>query len=478
MKGLLKSFTMGFKHEFTTANKGKLDQVYSMKSQVLGEGKHARVVRAIEKVTKAERAIKIIDRTKDGEKRFESEVNIHQSLDHPNIAKLYEYFKDASKYYLVMELCTGGTLFDRTIEESEKHEDDGIAFDDDEAANLMQQILSAISYIHNKRLVHRDIKPENFLIQNTMINKTTSAAKLEAVIKMIDFGEAVSFDGGNPMTEHVGEPSYVAPQVVHGQYNHKCDIWSCGVICYYMLCGYPPFYGGSDDEILKMVKQGKFDFPSPEWDEKSSAAKDFISSALTLDENSRPEAEILLKHSWFAGWALKPNAVVPKDLGGRLSKFAHSTKFKKVALTVIANSLKDEELAGLRRLFRALDENHDGILSASEIKAGMEKYKASIPGDLDEIIAAMDTDKSGNIDYTEFLAAALHQAHYHDEDNLRAAFQKFDLNGDGKISKAELAALIKEDEGEIDEAMFQGVDLDGDGEIDFEEFRQGVIISI
>ena len=127
---------------------------------------------------------KAIDRTKiaDGE-RFQTEVDIQSALDHPNIVKLYEVFLDAKKVYLVMELCTGGELFDRILEEAEKHEgsDAARAFDERGAATYMQQILGAMSYLHNNNFVHRDIKPENFLLRNRDV---------DAQIKVIDFGLA------------------------------------------------------------------------------------------------------------------------------------------------------------------------------------------------------------------------------------------------------------------------------------------------
>lgn len=457
---LKKAPTQGFKHEFTTENKGMIDECYDIEKKSLGEGSYGTVTKGVDKHTKAVRAIKIIDRTKiPNETRFTSEVKIQQSLDHPNIVKLYEFFKDARKYYLVMELCTGGELFDRIIAETEKHED-GTAFTEKDAAGYMSKILGGISYMHGKNLAHRDIKPENFLMQNET---------REAEIKIIDFGLAAEFTDDKKLKTKAGTPFYVSPQVLQGRYNHKCDIWSCGVICYILLCGYPPFYGDTDDQILKAVKRGRVDFPSPEWDAISQLAKDFINKMLTMDEDKRPDATALLEDSWLKESVVKESKMV-KDLGCRLRNFTQNSKFKKMALTVIANNLKDEELEELRKTFSALDENNNGMLSAAEIKAGMEKHKAQIPGDLDDIIAALDTDKSGNIDYTEFMAATLNQAQYQKKDILWAAFRKFDLNGDGKISKAELATLIKEDKDKIDKAIFQGADLDGDGEVDFEEF--------
>jgi calcium-dependent protein kinase len=274
------------------------------------------------------------------------------------------------------------------------------------------------------------------------------------------------------MKTKAGTPFYVAPQVLKGSYTHKCDVWSCGVIVYILLCGYPPFYGDTDDQILRAVKAGRYDLPSPDWDHVSKQCKDLIARMLTFQEDKRPGAEEAMEDPWFSASitsADKPGTVVP-DLSNRLKSFTTNAKLKKVALTVIAQNLKDSELEQLRETFATLDENNNGMLSPAEIKAGMMKHQANIPGDLDEILGALDTDRSGNIDYTEFMAATLAQSQYLKKDVLWAAFRKFDLDGDGSISRAEVATLLKEDEGDLDKSIFATADLDGDGQINFQEF--------
>merc|ERR1719291_1124996 len=140
----------------------------------------------------------------------------------------------------------------------------------------MRQIMRAIHYLHKNNFVHRDIKPENFLLQHD---------GGDAEIKVIDFGLAKTYEVGSDdrMRTKAGTPYYVAPQVLAGSYDEKCDIWSCGVIAYILLCGYPPFYGDQDKDILKMVKKGEFEFPSPDWDDRSPESKDLITKMLTMD---------------------------------------------------------------------------------------------------------------------------------------------------------------------------------------------------
>jgi len=456
--------TVRFNHVFTRENPGKIDDFYTMdRKKQLGEGSYGQVTHGVNKATGASRAVKSIDLSKiPNSQRFEDEVNIQCSLDHPHIVKLYETFKDAKRIYLVMELCTGGELFDRIVDLAESHAD-GHAFDENGAATYMGQILGAMQYLHTNEFVHRDIKPENFLLANK---------NLDAPIKVIDFGLARKFKSGDPlMKTKAGTPYYVAPQVLGGAYTEKCDVWSCGVIAYILLCGYPPFYGDLDEDILRRVKAGKFNFPSPDWDTISTAAKEFIKISLTFEEAKRPSAADLLAHEWLTKKISQPSGgYVGKDLGAKLKVFRGVSKLKKAALTLIAQQLKDDDIEELKKTFTLLDANKDGTLSAKEIADGMAKHKVQIPADLDEVIRQLDTDGSGNIDYTEFVAATITQKQYSKKEVLWAAFRTFDLDGDGSITKSELSQVLKNASETLVESMVVEHDTDGDGTISFEEF--------
>eukprot|EP00933_Yihiella_yeosuensis_P000239 TRINITY_DN10037_c4_g1_i1.p1 TRINITY_DN10037_c4_g1~~TRINITY_DN10037_c4_g1_i1.p1 ORF type:complete len:486 (+),score=108.29 TRINITY_DN10037_c4_g1_i1:89-1546(+) len=460
--------THHFQHSFIQQNDKKIDTVYQIERRQLGEGSYGQVCRGKHKDTGSIRAIKSIDKSKISDRaRFQTEVDIQSSLDHPNIVKLYEIFVDTKRYYLVMELCTGGELFDRIVAEAENKGGEG-AFDEKGAATYMQQILGAMTYLHAKNFVHRDIKPENFLLQSPAA---------DAEIKVIDFGLAKEFEVGSDqvMATRAGTPYYVAPQVLAAKYDEKCDIWSCGVIAYILLCGYPPFYGDSDNEILKMVKKGDYKFISPDWDgisDGAGSAKDLIRQMLTLDPTKRPSAAELLSHPWITSRAAAAKGKISKDLGSKLRRFNGQSRMKKVALTLIAQQLKDEDLEELRNCFISLDSNKDGTLTLKEVQDGMLKSKLELPADMVDIMKSLDTDSSGCIDYTEFIAATLTTKQYLRKEVMWAAFRTFDKDGDGQITKAELAATLKE-QGDTTfvENMINEVDLDGDGVISFEEFE-------
>ena len=127
-----------------------------------------------------------------------------------------------------------------------------------------------------------DLKPENLLFFSKHI---------DSKIKVIDFGTSRKFDSATRMTKRLGTPYYIAPEVLLLNYNEKCDVWSCGVILYILLCGYPPFSGRSEDDILAKVKSGKFRFDSDDWDHISADAKELIGKMLTLNPAKRLTAE-------------------------------------------------------------------------------------------------------------------------------------------------------------------------------------------
>ena len=154
----------------------------------------------------------------------------------------------------------------------------------------MKQILSCINYCHKNKIVHRDLKPENILLEQ---NKEFDQ------IKIIDFGTSLVYDPNKQLDEKLGTPYYIAPEVLNKNYGEKCDIWSCGVICYILLSGQPPFNGQSDQEIMKKVRAGAFTFDDKAWNNISDRCKDFITQLLTYKQEERPSAEFALQHPWI-----------------------------------------------------------------------------------------------------------------------------------------------------------------------------------
>jgi len=256
------------------------------------------------------------------------------------------------------------------------------------------------------------------------------------------------------------------------------DLWSAGVILYVLLCGYPPFFGNNDAEVLAKVKSGKYAFHKKAWDSKSQDSKDLITGLLAKNAEERFTAGRALHDVWIERCAPKAKDFEPQsDLVDNLRQFMNTNKLKKAAIHIIASQLGEKQIKGLRDLFIELDTNGDGLLSRQELKEGLEKVVVKeVPQDLNELISSIDCDGSGAIDYTEFLAAAIDKRLCLEKDVCWSAFRVLDKDGKGTVSKAELKSIFNdEDLQEVAEEgsfvrVMEEVDRDKDGKIDFDEF--------
>merc|ERR1739844_320867 len=254
---------------------------------VLGTGAFSQVRLAESKDRPGDlHAIKVIDKKalKGKEDSLENEIKVLRRLDHPKVVKLLEAYESKSYVYLVMELVTGGELFDRIVEKGSYTEKD--------AADLIKQVLSAVAYMHSSGVVHRDLKPENLLYHSP---------DEDSKIMISDFGLSKMEDSGI-MATACGTPGYVAPEVLAQKpYGKEVDVWSIGVISYILLCGYPPFYDENDANLFAQILKGEFEFDSPYWDDISQEAKEFIRSLMCVDVDKRLSCEDAIAHSWISG---------------------------------------------------------------------------------------------------------------------------------------------------------------------------------
>jgi len=446
----------------------KITDFYDVEKKKLGTGAFGSVSKCVNRATKLVRAMKTC--LKPLVKNVEAiwkEVAVMKRLDHPNIIKLYDTFEDARSVYLIMELCSGGELFDRISEQGR--------FEEKDAAVVMQHIFRGVHYMHSRRITHRDLKPENFLL--------TSGGKAEAVskssLKIIDFGLAHDFpEEGTMLRTKAGSAYYVSPQVLNASYDHMADMWSLGVINYILLCGRAPFEADTDPEIFSKVKTGEYTFDPENWNHISKDAKDLIDCLLTFDPTQRMTADTALRSAWISDLAPRAQLGRSGSMIDNLKSFQSANHFKKAALQVVATEMNDNQIKALRDTFLALDTNGDGLLSAQELREGMAKIGVNeLPADVARLLETVDANNSGSIDYTEFLSASMDKKMYIQEDVCWAVFRSFDKDGNGKISKEEIAEVLKDRDvrgvapADISLIMSQ-IDSDGDGELDFQEFMK------
>ena len=221
-----------------------LSKKYDVEKPVLGSGNFAQVKKCKRKQDGAEFAVKIIDKAKvEDMGDIEREVDIMGQISHDNVISLVEVFDEPKKMNLVMELVTGGELFDKIVSKG--------SFNEKEAATTMATLCGALKYLHAKDIVHRDLKPENILL---------SDKSEKAVIKVADFGLARMVKNKDMMKTACGTPGYVAPEVLQnkGYSSGAVDLWSAGVILYILLCGFPPFYEEELPALFDQILKGRY----------------------------------------------------------------------------------------------------------------------------------------------------------------------------------------------------------------------------
>ncbi|XVE93183.1 hypothetical protein REPUB_Repub01dG0168300 [Reevesia pubescens] len=237
------SCSVGLKRKFgcieaatQLGRKKKIEQDYDLDATI-GCGKFGYVVLCRSKVNGEEFACKTL---RKGEELVHQEVEIMQHLSgHPGIVTLKALNEDLKSFFLVMELCSWGRLLDQMAKERQ--------YSEYFAANILMELVLVIKYCHDMSVVHRDIKPENVLTASGQI-------------KLADFGLAVRMSNGQSLTGVVGNPAYVAPEVLMGNYSEKVDIWSAGVLLHTLLVSLLPFQGDTLDSVFEAIKNADLDF--------------------------------------------------------------------------------------------------------------------------------------------------------------------------------------------------------------------------
>lgn len=424
---------------------------------VLGSGISGLVRLVTHKKTGHKYAVKCLDLglvdTEEGLSQLREEIFIMCQLDHPNIVRLEEVYESHTEIYLVQELCLGGELFDRLDEQPDYH------YTEAECARLIKQMLCAVRYLHSKGIIHRDLKLENFLFSST--------AK-DSELKMIDFGLSKHFRYGEVQHEAVGTPYTVAPEVIRGSYDERCDIWAIGVISFLLLSGEPPFGGCGGPEPLMTVRsnilRGDFAFePADIWGLVSQKAKDFISALLVIDPKARPTAREAQKHGWLREWATRNRTeddnVLNPNVVKALVNFKEFSDMRKLLCEVLSFTLLPEQIKDLRKEFEKMDTDGSGEISLSALKqvlvtnASEGSLGALTEEEVEDIFNAMRVKKTETrIHWHEFIAAGLSQCQV-DDRNLRLAFDRLDSDHKGFVTIDDIMNLVGNDSHVSEEGM-------------------------
>ena len=455
--------------------------------EFIKQGKYGSIFKVQHKKNKNIRIMKIVNLTGDNEDTITREdlmnqIELLKNLSHPNTIQLYEYFSYNHKIYMLYEYCPGGDLFEYITKTNYLNES--------QCKEIIQQVLSALKYCHSKHVIHYDLCPEHLVILGTS----------SFWIKIIDFGafnllgskKTILTSGFKMMTN----PYFCPPENIPTE---KADIWSTGVLMYFILSGVLPFNGKTIDEIRKNIVSNEaiVDTKAEPWCNVSETAITFMNKLLTKNLEQRPTASDALEDEWFAHMRENnANRICSseafKKVVFNIKSYSNDNKIKEGLVYFIMHHLvKNDALDVIRRCFECFDSNNDGMISKDELIAGLVKLSTETQAKIDAEIIFQNLNLRGNcIKYDDFIKASIDKDELITDKNLKYIFELMDKDKSGKISKVELKdffltnnqnchfsnnSSLKEQKTKEDDIFSQFIgemDSNGDGMLNFGEFKK------
>jgi len=464
------------------SNHPRVEQVYDL-GRVLGKGSFSTVYLGVQKITGEEVALKVIPaknyrHNERAKQLLRTEVAVMsriRKLHHPNLMNFKHTFEDAEKIVMVLEILSGGELFDRIVKKGHYSERD--------ASLLTGVIVRALGALHSVGILHRDLKPENCIY---------STASEDSPLKITDFGLAalVSSPTDKLVDRHlVGTPGYICPAVLTSyEYSAASDIWAAGVILFILLSGSPPFYGRTHKEIFEKIKTAHWGFHGRNWSQVSEGAKDLVKRMLRQKPADRLTVEEVLDHPWIR----EHEQVSEEDLPGTLESlklFSARQKFRAAVMVCVGSArmqrvklaaaaaaaggkeakegreerkqeeeflrglFSEEELEMLKVEFgRVAAENAmtspstlEGNVGGKVLNFGQFREIMTRLGldhlPLERIFKVFDSNGTGDVDYREFLVG-VSKFRLRGTAALKFCFEVFDEDNSGAISREEMTKVL------------------------------------
>lgn len=443
--------------DYINHNTGNIFNYYNLIKHI-GLGRCGAVFHATDIKTSLPRAIKEFRKSKmnnDQTNSFESEVKIIKLMDHPNIMKIYEVIESPYAYYLVCELLEGKNLMEVIL--------NNIHYTKSDTSRFMEDILYAVSYLHQEGIMHNDIRPDNLVFEGSGIS---------GKLKLIDFGLACE---GNNKSGKYGQIHFRAPETFKTVNDNKdflisakSDIWSIGVIFYILLNKKPLVTGSKVKEIKNFLK--KFQPDSLEELDIDKDELQLLKALLQKDENVRISAQEALSFDYFKA-NRKTNKEEIRDTIERMKGFKSTSVLNTKMMSMVAvHLLTGDEEKSRSQVFRALDNKFDGVIDRQELEDA--SYSFGFPYEyIDLIMKNSDLDKNNKVSYTEFLTSSLNWEEFLNEEKIGTVLSHFDIIRKGALTESELKKLLKGVSDEEWSNFFKIVDSNNDRLISISELQ-------
>ena len=397
----------------------------------------------------------------DDEKNFIKEIESIMRLDHPNINKVTEYYTDDTNIYLITDFVINGTLSQYLTKTK--------FFNEEQTQFIMNQLLSAVNYLHNNHIIHCGIT-----IDNILVDKVTENHSNEQLIniKLINVGIF------NYITDEVKikEALFNSPEVINRRYSYKCDIWSCGVVMFYLLKGYHPFQGNSIEEVYNSIKNDIINFDSIPG--ISRHAKELMSKMIERNEEHRYTVNECINHKWMRLFNERKseNHTNSTKISNKSLKDISSTnngteKIQNSIISYVNHYVNlNSEIEQLTNIYKQYDKKGNNMVSLDDIEHCFNKYfidKANTQNfyqknKISKVIEKIQNERKRYISKETFIKVAIDQKEHLNEHNLKRSIERFHSNKDGVIQKEEIKNVLNKKDFKYKEELFTMIDTQKD----------------
>ena len=409
-------------------------------------------------------AVKSIALKKLTEKEYQDlilEVKIISSLEHPHIVKFYETYHDNKYFHIVTELCRGNNL-DKRLKKMKGR------MKEEHAKIIILKILHAINYCHSNGVVHRDLKPENVVFESPNSGDGDSndyedeeeTSENYFNIKICDFGLSALKKNTDKLHTILGTPYYMAPEVLKGDYNEKCDIWSIGAITYYLITGTEPFKGDTNNQIFSRILFTEPDYSPSKFRNTSQILIDFLKKCFLKDPSTRPTAREALSHPWFETIFKKIHSpkFIDENIFYNISTTKKFSELKRLIMRYVVDNMGHSELNIYKKAFLAFDKDNNGVITPDELKRLFAVYHKNLSEIQIKNIMSVSDERNDFLTYHEFIIICLQVDEFLSPIKLLDAFLFFDVDNNNEIDDDDLyLALLRWGKDVIDKNMIEKI---------------------